>query len=249
MASPYDLYNYVDYWKGRSFEDNCERLALEKLFKKIDKKDSIVDIGGGFGRLSTFYTKQFKKCYLIDPSEKNLKVAKEKHGNFKNYSFIQGSLPKLPLRDESVEVAIMIRVIHHLEDPKDSLKDVKRILEKDGYFILEVANKIHFLARLRAYLRGDFSFINNMTPLERRSEQSIKEDKITFINHHPMKIIKDLEELDFKIIEILSVSNFRSGILKKIIPQSLLLSLENLVQKPFANSFFGPSIFILVQKR
>lgn len=249
MASPYDLYNYVDYWENRSFEDNCERLALEKLFKRIGERSTLVDIGGGFGRLSTSYINLFEKCYLIDPSEKNLDQAKKMFGRHDNLIFVKGSLPDLPLRDDSIEMVLMIRVVHHIEDPGPSLKDIRRILVKDGYLILEVANKIHFLARLRAYLRGDFSFINNMSPLERRSEESIKEGKITFINHHPLKIIKDLEELDFKIVEILSVSNFRSEILKKVIPQSILLSLENLVQKPFAQSFFGPSIFILARKK
>lgn len=248
MASPYDLYNYIDYWKGRSFEDNCERLAIEKFFKKIDKKNSIADIGGGFGRLSTSYVRVFDKCYLIDPSEKNLDQARKTFGKNDNLTFIRGSLPDLPLISDSVEVALLIRVIHHLNDPLPSLKDTKRILTKDGYFILEVANKIHFLARLKAWLRGDFLFSRNMEPLERRSEQSIKENKITFINHHPLKVVKDLEDLNFEIVEILSVSNFRNGILKKIIPQNILLSLENLVQKPLAKSFFGPSIFILARK-
>lgn len=249
MQSPYDLYDYIDYWKDRSFEDNCERLALEKFFKEIGKRSTLADIGGGFGRMSTSYIKLFEKCYLIDPSEKNLDQAKKTFGKNDHLIFIKGSLPDLPLMRDSVDVVLMIRVIHHLDDPLPSLRDIKRILVSDGYFILEVANKIHFPARLKAYLRGDFSFINNMTSVERRSEQSIKEGKITFINHHPLKVIKDMEDLGFEIIEILSVSNFRSAFLKKIFPQGLLLSLENLVQKPLAKSFFGPSIFILAKKQ
>jgi len=44
------------------------------------------------------------------------------------------------------------------------------------------------------------------------------------------------------------VSNFRSQFLKKIIPEKILLFMEDKLQKPFGKLFFGPSIFILAKK-
>lgn len=244
----YDSYDYLSYWQGRDYEDNCERIALEKFFKKITVKKSIIDIGGGFGRLVSVYSPLFEKCLVLDPAEKNLIVGKEKTKNFVNVSFVQGLLPNLSINDSSFSVALLIRVSHHLPDLLPSFREINRILEKDGFFILEVANKIHFLARARAISHGNFSFAKDLSPLERRSEVNIKEGSIAFANHHPKKIIADLKETGFLVKDILSVSNFRSPIIKKIIPEKILLPLEKVLHKPLSKSFFGPSIFILAQK-
>jgi len=244
----YDSYNYLSYWQGRGYEDNCERIALEKFFRKITIKKSIIDIGGGFGRLVSVYSPIFEKCIVLDPAEKNLSVGKEKTKNLSNVSFVQGSLPRLSFKNLSFSTALLIRVSHHLPDLVPSFREINRILEKNGFLILEIANKIHFLARARAISHGNFSFVKDLSPLERRSEINIKEDSIAFINHHPQKVMEDLKDTGFLVREILSVSNFRSPIIKKIIPEKILLSLEKAWQKPLAKSYFGPSIFILAQK-
>jgi len=245
----YDSYDYLSYWQGRDYEDNCEKVALERFFKEIMVKKSIIDIGGGFGRLTNVYAPLFEKCLVLDPAEKNLSIGKEKAKNFTNVSFIQGSLPKLLINDSSFSMALLIRVSHHLPDLLPSFTEINRILQKDGFLVLEVANKIHFLAKVRAIFRGDFSFAKDLNPLERRSETNIKLGSISFINHHPQKVITDLKDSGFLIKDVLSVSNFRNPIMKKIIPEKILLSLEKVLQKSFAKAFFGPSIFILAQKQ
>lgn len=248
MSAPYDFYDYQSYWTGRRFEDKCERLCLEKIIKLIPPKGLIVDIGGGFGRLSSLYSSHFDKCLVVDPSEKLLAEGKKLAQNSPNIYFKQGSLPNLPIDDETGDAAIMVRVSHHIPNLCPSLKEVHRILKKDGYFILEIANKIHFLARIKAFLKGDFTFTKKMQPIERRSKKNIKKDLIAFSNHHPDKVIKDLKKTGFSINEIYSVSNLRNPAIKSIFPEKILLFFERLLQKPLAFCYFGPSVFILAKK-
>ena len=248
MNAPYDSYDYLSYWKKRSFEDCCEREALRFLFSKIKIKDSLVDIGGGFGRLADFYSDKFKNCLVIDPSKKLLEIGKKQCRSIENISFKEGVLPKLPVKDRSCDTALMIRVSHHLVDPLPSFREIHRILGKEGYFIMEVANKIHFLARIKSYLKGDFSFCNNLSSVERRSWENIKSGSIPFLNHHPRKIINDLKKAGFSIEEVLSVSNLRNSFFKFLLPQKYLVSLEIKLQKALSGCFFGPSIFILAKK-
>lgn len=248
MNAPYDSYDYQTYWENRDYEDCCERVALKKLFKEIDKRGSLLDIGGGFGRLCSLYQDQFEKCLVLDPSEKLLCLARQKT-KAGNISFKKGSLPKLKIKDESFDVALLIRVSHHLLELKPSFQEIHRILGKKGFLVIEVANKIHFLARVKAWLRGEFDFSQDWRPVERRSPESISENLIDFANHHPQKVIADLKASGFVIRQTLSVSNFRSPWLKKILPQSWLQFLEDKLQVPLAKFFFGPSIFILAQKR
>lgn len=248
MAVPYDSYNYPQFWQNRQYEDQAEKIALKKFFSKISKKDSLIDIGGGFGRLAEVYTPEFKTCLLVDPSEKLLNLAKKNLKKFKNIEFKKGTGENLPVEGEKFDVALMVRVIHHLRKPEKTFKEAWRVLEPQGFLILEFANKIHFLACLRAWLKGDYSFSRNLEPVDQRSSESIASGTILFFNHHPKFIFQKLERSGFKVISVLSVSNFRHPIFKKIIPLKVLLILESICHKPFAICHFGPSIFILCQK-
>lgn len=250
MKAPYDSYDYPSYWIGREYENQAEKMALEKILSLIPKEKggSLIDIGAGFGRHTPVYAPIFERCVLLDPSEKLLAEAKSRLKNLSNLEFKLGKANKLPFLKEQFDVAIIIRVIHHLLEPDETLLEAARVLKPHGYLIVEFANKIHFRARIRAWLKGDFGFTNNLNPVEQRSPESIRARKIVFINHHPRKIEKDLNEAGFKIIDCLSVSNFRHQLFKQLIPLKFLLSFESLSQKPFAKGDFGPSIFLLCQK-
>lgn len=248
MAVPYDSYNYPQFWHGREYEDKAEKICLKKLLAKIPQKNSIIDIGGGFGRLAEIYAQEFEKCLLIDPSEKLLNLAKKNLKNFKNIKFQTGTGENLPVEDASFDVALMVRVVHHLPNPEKAFQEASRVLKPQGFLILEFANKIHFLARLRSWLMADFGFTSNLESVDQRSAKSIASGTIPFLNHHPEFIKQNLEKSGFKVISSLSVSNFRHPILKKIIPLILLLFLESKIQRLTSKCYFGPSIFILAQK-
>lgn len=248
MTSSYDFFDYISYWKGRSYEDNCERIALEKFFQKINNKNTLIDIGGGFGRLSTSYVCLFKECLVIDPSEKQIENGRSIFKNFNNLVFKKDYLPNLTISDKSFNVALLIRVLHHIKDPTPSFKEINRILKDDGFFILEFANKVHFISKLYGFFTGKWKSLRDLEPIDRRSKKSIEENKITFVNHHPQKISSNLEKCGFSVIDILSVSNLRCKFLKKLVPKKILLFFENILQEKFSNIFFGPSIFVLAQK-
>lgn len=246
--APYDFFDYPSYWKGREYEDRVEKIALKKLLAKIPDKSSIVDIGGGFGRLAEVYTPVFKRCLLIDPSEKLLDEAKKRLKKFKNIEFKKGRAEDIPASQGDFRVALMVRVVHHLSEPEKAFREAQRVLKPQGYLIVEFANKIHFSARLRAWLRGDFGFSGNLEPVDQRSAKSIKAGIIPFLNHHPQAVKNSLEKFGFRIVTQLSVSNFRHPVLKKIIPLRMLLFLESNLQPLASKLYFGPSIFVLAKK-
>lgn len=185
----------------------------------------------------------YKKCVLLDPSEKLLTQAKSRLKKYANLSFKLGTAEKIPFKGAQFEAALIIRVIHHLPEPKKAFLEALRVLKPQGYFILEFANKIHFRSKLKALVKGDFSFGKNLEPSE------LGDRRIHFLNHHPQKIEDDLKKAGFKVIDRLSVSNFRTLFFKKILPLRVILSLEAVSQKPLAKCCFGPSIFLLCQKR
>ena len=249
MAAAYDTYDYPAYWLGREYEHESELIALKDFFEKIPKIKTILEIGAGYGRLTPIYTYRAKKVILTDPSAKLLKIARE---NFtgKKIHFIQARQENLPskIRPRSVDVAVMVRVLHHIENVEETFAIVSKLLKKGGYFILEFANKFHFKAQGREFLKGNFTYPLDILPKDIRSKGSKRKKTIPFYNFHPDQIKEALTTKGFQIVETRSVSNIRSPFIKRVVPRNTLLALERIAQKPFARISFGPSIFILARK-
>jgi ubiquinone/menaquinone biosynthesis C-methylase UbiE len=251
MSAAYDTFDYPGYWIGRDYEHKSEIIALRAFLQKIKKIKKILEIGAGFGRLMPSYAFRAKNIILTDPSAKTLKIARDAFRRKKNVRFIHSSLENLPskIRSSSVNLVIMIRVAHHVKDIDMAFRVVHRMIVPNGYFIFEFANKKHIKARLKAFFKGDYSLLKDLTSKDLRSQRSIKKGTLPFLNYHPDKIKEVLENYGFEVIEERSVSNIRSTFLKRIFSTELLVYVERFLQKPFSYIDFGPSIFILAQKR
>ena len=245
MAVPYDSYDYPRYWVGREYEDLAERMALKKFFAIIPEKRTLIDIGGGFGRLTDSYAKVFKKCLLVDSSEKLLKIAKTKLKKFKNLEFKKGKAQKLPTGDEKFDVALLIRVSHHLSKLEKALREAHRVLKPEGLLILEFANKIHIKSVIRAIFQRRSTYLLSHLP-----ENISTRKGVLFLNYHPTHVKSLLLANGFAVRKTLSVSNFRHPLFKRLIPLPILLFLESRfsVLSFRFSLFLGPSIFILTQK-
>jgi ubiquinone/menaquinone biosynthesis C-methylase UbiE len=245
-ADQYDdpSYNYLHYWEGRDYENAAEVLAIQRFLKGKRFKQAI-DIGGGYGRLSVLLSEYADKVILAEPSQQQLDIAKD---FLKDYPQIDRKLmqaDKLQVKDKSVDLIMMIRVMHHLPDPSNEFAEVARALTDDGYYLLEIANYSHAQNRVKYALK-----MQKMPtqPVDIRTVKDRTDGAIAFVNHNPKTVIKQLAHAGLKVEKTLSVSNLRSPTLKKVLPQSLMLNLEKLMQPSLAKSYFGPSTFLLVRK-
>ncbi len=246
MGAHYDTYDYPAYWEGRDYEHESELLALTNFLNKIDDVGKLLEIGAGFGRLASHYSYRAKKVYLTDPSAKLLALAREKLKGNKNIKFIQISAEKLPqkFKAKTFDTLIMVRVMHHIEDPEKICQIACRLLKNKGYFILEFPNKVHIKEICKKFLRGDFTFPLDIFPTDKAKKQTLP-----FKNYHPDDFQQILKKCGFEIIEKRSVSNIRSPLAKKYLPLPFLTSIEEKLQVILAKLNFGPSIFILARKK
>ncbi|MBM3205809.1 class I SAM-dependent methyltransferase [Candidatus Shapirobacteria bacterium] len=249
-AIPYyddQRFDYRSYWLTREYESQAEKIALKKLLKLIPQKENLIDIGAGYGRFVPLYAFLFKKCLLVEPSGKLLNDARLMAKSYPHLEFLKSYVEKLPLKDKSFQVAILIRVAHHLKDLETMVMEVHRILKPGGFFILEFANKRHLKNCLEAMLKLNFSFFTSHLPEDLKT----KAHSYPFYNYHPNQIKTLLLSNGFTIKKALSVSNFRHPFLKKIMPLKTLLWLEDKRQNLTQNLKFhlGPSIFVLAQKK
>ena len=248
-SAAYDTFDYPNYWVGREYEHKAEVIAISGFLSKIKKIGKILDIGVGFGRLTPTYIFRGKNIILTDPSAKLLAIAK-KEFNRKNVKFIRSPIEKLPskIRKNSVDLILIVRVLHHIKDLDKSIRIIHNLLKPNGYLIIEFPNKIHLKAAITELLRGNLTFFLDIYPKDVRSSKSKKEKTLPFFNYHPDIIRQKLRDSGFTIIEQRSVSNIRSNFIKKLLTIETLLFLENQLQKPFSRINFGPSIFILAKK-
>ena len=248
MPAAYDKYDYPSYWIGRDYEHGSEVIAIEGFLKNIPKIKKVLDIGAGFGRLTKTYLFRSKKVILSDPSSRLLKIARDEY-QANNIKFIHCRVENLnkKIKSKSIDLIIMIRVLHHIGNPSNTFKVVNNILNKKGYFILEFANKTHFKANVLEFFKGNFTFILDIFPKDICKNKRKK--TLPFVNYHPDIIIDLLEKEGFNIVEKRSVSNIRSPFVKKIFTTDMCLFIEKRIQRVFSFVNFGPSVFILAQKK
>jgi ubiquinone/menaquinone biosynthesis C-methylase UbiE len=240
----YNTYDYAVFWKGRDFEDRADRIAISRFIKKIPPPHrEIIDVGGGMGRIAPLYEKRWDHAVILDPSRTQLAVAKKNVEHPEKIDFVEGLAESIPLPAASCDTAICVRTFHYVEDPRRAVREIGRILVPGGYLILEIPNKVHMKARIKAL------FSKQTVPLHDSVSRSKDNHDILFLNHHPAAIQDILLTEWFEIVDTLSVSNFRSPLLKKMIPIRILLFFEKLLQHPLARLRFGPSIYFLARKK
>lgn len=236
-------HNYLKYWDGRDYENQAERIAIKRLLKGKHFKNA-ADIGGGFGRLCIFLENYADKVTLAEPSQQQLDIAKE---FLKDHPEIDKKLTQaddLKFKDNSLDLITMIRVMHHLPDPSEEFKEIKRVLSKDGYLILELANYSHARNRIKHILKAQKM---PEKPVDIRSKKNQNKQEIPFVNHNPKTVVRQLAHAGLKVEKVLSVSNLRSPGLKKIVPVGAMLKVESFLQAKLAKTYFGPSVFFLVK--
>ncbi|MEK6222794.1 MAG: class I SAM-dependent methyltransferase [Chloroflexota bacterium] len=236
-APPVIDYEGSDYqstfWDAgkRDYEDQTEVIALKRLLPRSGKL--MLEIGAGAGRNTQRYA-GYDKIVVMDYSVTQLQQAQKRLGRGDEFIYVAADVYRLPFVAGLFDGATMIRVLHHIIDVPKALKLIRQVLQPQGIFILEYANKQNFKAIFRYLLRGQSW--NPFTP------EQIEFVDLNF-NFHPKAIRKELQSADFNLERQLTVSHFRVNLIKRIVPTKLLVWLDSLVQFTGRWFQFSPSVF------
>ena len=98
----------------------------------------VADLGCGEGYLTLETSRWASKVIAVDRSAAVLKKAQALAGRrgVRNVVWKQGELERLPLRDASVDVALLSQALHHAEDPSVALAEAARILVPGGRLLV-----------------------------------------------------------------------------------------------------------------
>lgn len=225
----------TDFWegRGRDYEDLTERIAMRRLLPPRGRR--AVHLGAGFGRM-TNELGGYDQVVVLDYSRTMLQDAQARLGTGPRYVYVAADIYRLPLAAGSCDAAVMERVIHHIADVPAALRQIRAVLAPGASFVLEYASKRNLKAMLR-YALGR----QGWNPFDPAPVEFVK---LNF-DFHPAYMAQCLREAGFETRRRLALSYFRLGLLKRIVPTSLLVRLDSLLQPTGNLAPYSPSVFTL----
>lgn len=217
---------------GREYEDAVEGVALRRLLPPGGKH--MLELGAGAGRNTPRY-QGYEQITLLDYSLTQLQQARQRLGDNPRFRYVAADVYRLPFAPGLFDGATMIRTLHHMADARRALDQVRRVMQPQGIFILEFANKHNLKAILRYALRRQ-----DWSPF---SPEPVEFVALNF-DFHPNTVRAWLQQVGFSIERQLTVSHFRMGLLKRIVPLRLLVWADSLAQVTGDLWQLSPSVFV-----
>ena len=217
---------------AREYEDRAEEIALRRLLP--DEGSRLLEVGAGAGRNTPRY-EGFKQVVLFDYSRTQLEQAQARLGRSQRYVYIVGDVYRLPFARSVFDAATMIRTLHHIAEPEKALDQICPCLTAGSTFILEFANKRNLKAILRFALRRQ-----NWNPFD---PEMVEFARLNF-NFHPGHVRQMLTSHGFDVARQLTVSHFRLGLLKRVVPVGILAGMDGFLQPTGSWIQIAPSVFI-----
>lgn len=223
----------TSFWEqgDRAYEDQAEAVALRRLLPPGGRL--LLEVGAGAGRNTPRYA-NFERIVLLDYSLTQLQQAAQRLGHSERYRFVAADVYRLPFVPGLFDAATMIRTLHHMAEPQRALQQVRRTLQPGAVFILEYANKQNLKAILRYGLR-------------RQSWSPFSEDPVEFaslnFDFHPRAVRGWLAGSGFTLQRQLTVSHYRMGLFKRLLPLRLLVGMDALASLTGDWWQLSPSVF------
>lgn len=115
-----------------------ESLARYEFARRNLKKEArVLDIGCGTGYGSAVLAENYE-VIALDNDKEAIRYAKK---HYKKPLFKTGNAEKLKFDDSSFDAVVAFELIEHLKNPQKFLSEVKRVLRRNGVFILSTPNK------------------------------------------------------------------------------------------------------------
>ena len=160
---------------------------IEKIIEivKSTKKDSkILSVGSGDGYVERYVVEQANRdIQCLDLSPKGISIARRR-----GLKVLLGSVYDLPFKSNSYDLVLAIHIFEHLIHPDFFLKEIHRVLKRDGRFFMTLPNYGNLAYRIKYLIKG--------------SLDTFLQIRLGHFRHYTYnEACKYLEQHDFKILK------------------------------------------------
>ena len=141
--SRFDHFNVISPIYDFVFGKNTNLRILQ--FVDLEKQHSLLDIGGGTGRISQHFLNQAKQVIIADSAKKMLGEAHRK-----GITGVNANSEALPFQNDVFDWIIMVDAFHHVGDQQRTIEEMWRSLAPGGRLIIEEPDIRHWVVKLIA---------------------------------------------------------------------------------------------------
>jgi 2-polyprenyl-3-methyl-5-hydroxy-6-metoxy-1,4-benzoquinol methylase len=191
----------LDDWYSKFYDpQNTEYNLLRDTIKSLPKKDKILELGCGTGRLTFKLAKDFKKIVAVDESKENIEFCK-KNNKAKNIEFENKTAKDLKSKEKYDVIIFSWMGLHYHPDYKEIIENIRSMMHaKSSIIIIDAYTETEYIKILQIVRERDMSASNKAKEeLNNFLVEQFKnfEQKVVFTEYH----FPSIEELinNFKI--------------------------------------------------
>jgi 2-polyprenyl-3-methyl-5-hydroxy-6-metoxy-1,4-benzoquinol methylase len=119
----------------------------------LPRDAEVVDVGGGAGNFTRMWLRHVDRATVLDCEERDLGPAIRSVACDLNHSW--------PLETASVDAAVSLEVIEHVENPRHFFREFARILKPGGRVFITTPNQLSAASRLCLLMKGEFQWFQD----------------------------------------------------------------------------------------
>jgi 2-polyprenyl-3-methyl-5-hydroxy-6-metoxy-1,4-benzoquinol methylase len=203
---------------------SLERIRTQEIISRClnSNKASILDIGGAAGIYSFWLAGLGHKVDLIDLTPKHIEEAKkvEQESKIRLNSMTVGNACKLPYKDDSYEIVLLMGPMYHILDKEQRIKalvEAKRVLKQNG--LIFVAAISRFASMFDAFINNlidDEDFYPIMLSDIECGKHTNPTNKLQYFTdayfHQPSELKNEIDEAGIQCLTILPVEGLGNSI-------------------------------------
>lgn len=114
------------------------KFAALGLLNLLPRTWTVADLGCGTGNAAELLAPLVQKVVAVDQSPVMLAAARKRMdaAGISNVDFVEGRMEKLPLANASVDAAVCLLVLHHVESPPGALREMRRVVKPGGVVLV-----------------------------------------------------------------------------------------------------------------
>lgn len=145
---------------SRYYDSIIIRWFFEFFYKEVQNHlghldgKKVLSVGCGTATLEIKLARLYPSSSItgLDLSKKMLAIAKQKANKIQNISFTEGDVDALPFLKNSFDIVLCLHSFHHYSNQINALKEMKRVLKKNGVLVVVDAIKEGITSKIKIWM-------------------------------------------------------------------------------------------------